>query len=121
MGRNSFQKSDRVVRQIDFDRVHQSELFAADKTLVIKAVTNANEFSRLGLSISKRVGNAVVRNRWKRRIREAFRQNRKRLPVGWDFVIRPRKGAQLDFNKIEQSLLTLTQRIAKYDRRRKRS
>ena len=118
MPRNTFRKVDRVVRQADFDRVHHGDLFAADQTLVIKAVANDTGESRLGLAISKRVGNAVVRNRWKRRIRESFRLNRSRIPQGWDFVVRPRKGATLDSRKIKQSMLMLTQRIAKYDRRR---
>ena len=114
----TFRKSDRVVRQSDFDRVHQSHLFAADKTLVVKAVKNDADVTRLGLSISRRVGNAVVRNRWKRAIRESFRLNRSRIPEGWDIVVRPRKGAQLDSRKIANSLLTLSQRIARYDRSR---
>jgi ribonuclease P protein component len=43
--------------------------------------------SRLGLSIGRKTGNAVVRNRWKRVIREAFRLNRHRLLEDWDLVI----------------------------------
>ncbi|NDH95806.1 MAG: ribonuclease P protein component, partial [Planctomycetia bacterium] len=43
--------------------------------------------SRLGLSVSRRVGHAVVRNRWKRRLRDVFRRLRERLPAGLDIVV----------------------------------
>jgi len=55
--------------------------------------TSAAQPARLGLSVSSRIGNAVVRNRWKRRLREAFRQVRTTLPAGNDFVIVVRSAA----------------------------
>lgn len=114
-----FRKSDRIVCQPDFDRVHQSDLFATDHLLVVKGTRNDLGKTRLGLSISKKVGNAVVRNRWKRAIREGFRLNRNEIPVGWDLVVRPRKGATLDRAGIANSLVQLSKRIDKFERRRK--
>ena len=113
-----FPKTDRVVKQSDFDRIHDSQSFAADKHLVVKGARNDLSKTRLGLSISRRVGNAVVRNRWKRTIREAFRTNREKIPAGWDFVVRPRKGAVLDANKIARSLINLSRRIESDSTRR---
>ena len=101
----------RLIRQFDFDRVHGSQVFAADQTLVIKAVNNHLPVSRLGLSINRKVGNAVVRNRWKRRIREAFRRQRHSLPTGLDLVVRPKKGAQMDSAQIDESLKKLVAKI----------
>ena len=108
-----FPKSDRVVRQYEFDRVHQGDTFAADNTLVIKAVENGLNRIRLGLSIGKKVGNAVCRNRWKRLIRESFRKQKADLPDGLDIVVRPRKGAKCDYDAIFQSLKNLTGKIKK--------
>jgi ribonuclease P protein component len=48
---------------------------------------------KLGLAVSRRVGNAVARNRVKRHVREWFRRNRHRLPPATDWVVIARKGA----------------------------
>ncbi len=50
-------------------------------------------WSRLGLVVSKKVGNSCVRNLVKRRIREYFRLNRRGLPVGMDIVVVAKPGA----------------------------
>ena len=106
-----FVKDDRVVRQIEFDRVYQSGFVAADDVLVVKAACNSMTRTRLGLSVSRRVGNAVVRNQWKRVIREAFRTARSDLPLGLDIVVRPRKGADVDFHRVKKSLVDCCKRI----------
>jgi ribonuclease P protein component len=103
----------RLTRQADFNRVHQANLFAADGTLVIRAVLNEKNLTRLGVSISRHVGNAVVRNRWKRLIREAFRLDRSQLPTGLDLVVRPRRGGVADRAAIQRSLRQLTGRLAR--------
>ncbi|MEE2826735.1 MAG: ribonuclease P protein component, partial [Planctomycetota bacterium] len=49
-------KSNRLRSRTDFERVHQSDLYVADRTLVVKAVDNGTAETRLGLSINRRVG-----------------------------------------------------------------
>lgn len=105
------------MRQFDFERAHASDYFGADEVLVIKAASNGLPHSRLGLAVSRRVGNAVMRNRWKRLLREAFRLQREKIPAGWDFVIRPRRGARPIAITVARSLMTLTERIDKFARR----
>ena len=68
-----FPRERRVRKKAEFDRVYAGDAFAADPMLVVRGVPNGLPQTRLGLSVSRKVGNAVVRNRWKRRIREAFR------------------------------------------------
>ncbi len=53
---------------------------------------NGLPYSRLGISVRKKVGKAVLRNRLKRRIRELFRTQKKSLPKGFDIIIIPNRG-----------------------------
>jgi ribonuclease P protein component len=108
-----FPKKIRLRTQYEFDAVYQLKHFAADDVLVIRATRNDEGKTRLGLSISRKVGNAVIRNHWKRRIREAFRLQQGDLPAGLDIVVRPRKGARYDFNAIFRSLGKLCVRLDK--------
>ena len=102
--RHRLRRQQRLRRQRDFDRVFRRGSYAADRTLVVHVVANDLPYSRLGVSVSRRVGGAVTRNRWKRWIREAFRTQQQEFPSGLDIVVRPRKGAVGSFRSIEQSL-----------------
>jgi ribonuclease P protein component len=107
-----FRTVDRLRKQADFDRVYRARVYAADAVLIVNGAANGLDHSRLGLSVGATVGNAVVRNRWKRLIREAFRLSREQLPLGFDLVARPQKGAKPDFHAVSQSLPELAERIA---------
>jgi ribonuclease P protein component len=111
--KNAFQPADRVRKQAEFDRIYQARIYAADDVLIVNGAANDLPHARLGLSIGKVVGNAVVRNRWKRLIREAFRISRAELPTGLDLVARPQKKAIADFEPICRSLVALAAKIAK--------
>jgi ribonuclease P protein component len=113
MLRYTFTKSQHLLTQAEFDRVYASEAYAADDVLVVKAAANDIGVTRLGLSISRKVGNAVARNRWKRLIREAFRLAQHELPTGLDLVVRPKAGAKPDFHRVAASLPLLTKRAAR--------
>jgi ribonuclease P protein component len=110
---SQFPREARLRRQADFQRVHQADVYAADEMLVIRAAGNDLPCTRIGISLSRQVGNAVVRNRWKRLIREAFRLIRKELPVGVDLVVRPRRGATPELSAIQRSLRQLVPRLAR--------
>ncbi len=112
MAKLSYTKSQRLLSRDDFSRVYNEDHFAADDVLVIRA-RRSDSNSRLGLAVSKKVGNAVVRNRWKRRIREAFRIQQNSLPTGLDIVVRPRKGAVCNYQAIANSLAKLMARLDK--------
>lgn len=107
----------RIKTQHDFDRVYATGIYAADDVLVINAAASELDHPRLGLAVSKKVGNAVVRNRWKRLIREGFRLSQHELPGGIDLVVRPRAGAEPVFEAIQRSLIELAKRLVKKTRR----
>jgi ribonuclease P protein component len=68
---------------------------------------------RLGLSVSRKVGGAVVRNRWRRLLREAFRLCRRQLPTGLDLVLIPRPAAKAELTALLVSLPRLAGQLKK--------
>jgi ribonuclease P protein component len=110
MGLN-FPKSAKLLKAAEFDRVFQSRTSAANQLIIVYAATSSSEQPRLGLTVSRKCGNAVVRNRWKRSLREAFRLVQHELPRHLDLVVIPKKGATPDVAQLQQSLLKLTKKI----------
>lgn len=108
-----FPKSLHLLKQAEFDRAFATRAYAADDNLIVHGCANELPISRLGLSVSKKSGNAVQRNYWKRSIREAFRLNLAKIPRGLDVVVRPQKGATADSLKIQASLPVLVAKLAK--------
>lgn len=102
----------RIRSVADFERIYAGGNVASDAHLVVHASRNQLTISRLGISLSRKVGSAPLRNRWKRVIREAFRKSRDQVPKGMDLIVRPRKGAVCEFAAIQTSLVQLSQRLA---------
>lgn len=108
---NTFDRSRRIRSPRDFTRAFASGSVAADGILVVIAIrSTADAAPRLGVTIPKKAGNAVMRNRWKRLIRESFRLSQDCLPRGVDFVIRPKKGASPNWPAIKKGLPKLTRK-----------
>ena len=84
--RQRFLKREHLRLRRDFARVLGGKCKVADAVLVVYAASNDLTWSRIGISVSKRIGNAVRRHYVKRRIREAFRKNKTDLPGGLDIV-----------------------------------
>lgn len=102
----------RVRRQADFQRAYRLRCSASDGRLVLFAAANGLTHPRLGLSVSRKIGNAVVRNRWKRLLREAFRLSRERLPQGLDLIVCPRPGVVPDREELSHSLTRLAGKLS---------
>ena len=95
-----------------FRRVYDRRCSASDAVLLIYAAANELDHPRIGLSVSRKVGGAVVRNRWKRLLREAFRLSREQLPSGVDLVVIPRAGFEPELSAIIRSLVRQAVRAA---------
>jgi ribonuclease P protein component len=107
-----FLKKYRVRRGGDFRRAFNHRRSAADKWLVVVAAANGLEHPRLGLSVSRKIGPAVARNRWKRLLREAFRLSLDRLPAGADLIVIPRTPKPPRLEAIIDALVETARRAA---------
>jgi ribonuclease P protein component len=94
----------RLTKSAEFERVFARKASAADSMVVIYACENDLAHPRLGLAVSRKVGGAVQRNRWKRLLREAFRLTQERLPAGIDLVVIPRREAEPELQALMRSL-----------------
>lgn len=114
-----FPRSLRLGHRREFDRVFQQKCSVAEGDLVIYGLRNDYPYPRLGLSVGKRVGNAVQRNRWKRAVREAFRRQRRDLPSGLDMVVVVRGSRSPQAAEVYAQLKSLAWRLSRRLERRR--
>ncbi len=113
----TFCKSQRILNSRQFGQILRRGTCVADGILVLAAsATQRDQPPRLGVTIPKKTGSAVVRNHWKRLIRESFRTQQHALPQGFDFIVRPKKGAQPNWREIQRSIPRLAQRAVRRSR-----
>jgi ribonuclease P protein component len=112
-----FPKQQRLLTREAFDRVFAAKCSAADGRIILYGAASEFSHPRLGLVVSRKIGNAVVRNRWKRLLREAFRLTREELPTQLDIVVLPKQCATPALAGLQQSLVELSRRVAKRIRR----
>ena len=99
---------DSIKKTREFQKVYKKGKSFANKYLVMYILTNERTENRLGISVSKKVGNSVVRHRLTRLIRESYRLNKDLFIKGIDIVIVARTGAKdIDYSKVEDALLHL--------------
>ena len=96
-----------------FRRAYNRGKTAADGRLALYVRRNGGRGSRLGLTVSTKVGCAVVRNRVRRRLREIYRLNESRLITGCDVVVVARvRAAESSYRQLEKSFLRLADKLA---------
>ena len=104
----AFPKSARLLRRGEFRRVYDEGARRSASLCTIFLRPNGLAQSRLGITASTKLGNAVLRNRLKRRVREVFRRCYARLPGGWDILVNPRVPvATVPFAALERELWRL--------------
>jgi ribonuclease P protein component len=90
----SFPKSARLLRPADYERVYENGMRHTSRDLMVLYLQRDDDAAaRVGLTVGRALGGAVVRNRMKRRLREAVRMHRGTLPGAVDVVLHPRKPA----------------------------
>lgn len=93
-----------------FQRLYRSK-GVADGYLVLYSRRNRTGENRIGITVSKKLGKAHIRNRTRRRIREVYRINEERFLPGWDIVVVARtKAVNAPFDKLMGSYLFLAKR-----------
>lgn len=100
--------SDSLKKNDDFRNVYQNGKSYANKYLVMYVLKNKEEINRIGISVSKKVGNSVVRHRVTRLVRESYRLHENIFNSGLDIVVIARNSASnLSYFEIESALLHL--------------
>lgn len=102
---NTFRKRHRLTKRKEFQAVFSAKARASMGAVTIFTKPNDCDHARLGLSVGRRVGSAVVRSRVKRLFREAFRLTRADLPGSYDFVVSVRADDALTLERCIDILL----------------
>lgn len=110
---NAFRPHEHLRRPSDFRRVYDRRRSVSDAWLIVYACENGLPHLRLGLSVSRKMGQATHRNRLRRLYREAFRLIRADMPVGLDLVLIPRSPAEPPLEQLKRSLPQLVTQLAR--------
>lgn len=100
--------SESLKKSKDFQNVYNKGNSYANRLLVMYVLENHTDKNRLGISVSKKVGNSVIRHHLTRLIRESYRLQEDMFHSGWDIVIIARASAkEVGFHQIESALMHL--------------
>ena len=103
--------SESLKKNMDFKNVYNKGTSHANKLLVMYVLKNDTQRNRLGISVSKKVGNSVVRHHLTRLVRESYRLHEEMFESGLDIVVICRVNAKnASYNEIEHALLGLAKK-----------
>ena len=101
--------SESLKKNRDFRTVYRDGRSYANRLLVMYTLKNDSDRNRLGISVSKKVGNSVVRHHITRLVRESYRLHEEMFHSGWDIVVIVRVSAKNEgYHKLKSSLLHLS-------------
>ncbi|KNF07296.1 ribonuclease P protein component RnpA [Gottschalkia purinilytica] len=102
------EKKQRLKSNREFRRVYDTGKSFANKYLVLFFVKNDLSYNRVGFATTKKLGNSVVRSKFKRRLREAYRLNQNKIGQGYDMIFLSRANAKdIDYKAVESAVLHL--------------
>jgi ribonuclease P protein component len=100
------EKKYRLRKNLDFRKVYNKGKNFWNRNLVLYVKKNELEETRLGITVTKKIGNAVVRNKVRRRIREIYRLNLYRIEQGYDLIIIPKKNVtEISYKELENAFI----------------
>jgi ribonuclease P protein component len=108
-----FRPHEHLRRPPDFKRVYDGRLSVADELLIVYAAANGLGYNRLGLSVSRKFGGAVQRNRLRRLFRESYRLTRHEMPIGLDLILIPRSKKAPPLAELLRVLPKLVNQVAR--------
>jgi len=108
-----FTKTEHLRHPAEFRRVYDRRCSVSAEWLTVYGCPNDLGNARVGFSVSRKIGNAVKRNHFRRLYREAFRLTREHLPTGLDFVLIPRNAREPELEKLKETLIILTKELAR--------
>jgi ribonuclease P protein component len=114
--RFTFMKADRILKRREFIALSKSGTRVQNTEFIAYFLSAQHNRSRLGVTVTKKVGQAVERNRIKRLVREFFRLNRHCLSGNWDIsIIVKRQSAEITSEMAHRSLQNIFDRISRYE------
>lgn len=113
--RERFPQSVRLRKREEFLRIQREGIKVSTEPLLALARRNPGAVTRLGVTVSTKVGNAVVRNQIRRRLREIFRRHRHELPQGIDVVlIATSRAGRADFAALSGAYCMLASKLKRH-------
>ena len=107
-----FPRSVRIVRSSDYRTLYKTGRKVHSENFVLFFRTNEVGHSRLGITVSRKIGSAVVRNRIKRMFREIFRRSRREIPGQFDIAVNAKYGcAGIDYEELRAEFLNATKKL----------
>lgn len=105
-------KTQTIKKNVDFRKVYRRGQSHVGRYLVVYLLKNRLGENRLGITVSKKVGNSVTRNRVRRLIKESFRKYEDTLTPGYDIVVVARVVAnRADYRQIDRALSKLLEKL----------
>lgn len=99
-------------KNIEFQKVYSAKNITGNRTFTLFYKKNHMDCPRVGFTITKKVGNAVVRNRMKRKLREIYRANFHKLKPGYDYVfVLKRDTVDLTYKELESSFCHVIRKV----------
>ncbi|MCY6485369.1 ribonuclease P protein component [Clostridium aestuarii] len=108
------EKKEKIRKNIEFRRVYRRGKSYSNHLLVLYIYANNKniDLNRIGISVSKKVGNSVVRSRVKRLVSEGYRLNCNNLKKGYDLVFIARNASRdKSYKEIEKSIINLFKKV----------